>query len=81
MQKAQAKLQELDSWASDMKILLDSLDPSLSVFLQPIAQAGLQLTQAMQEKAQRSGGAGQSPVIPPPNVAGAAGGMPTPSGV
>jgi hypothetical protein len=75
-QQIQGKLQELDKWASDMKIMLDAYDKALSVFLQPIAQAGLQLTQALQEKAQRSGGGGQPPVASPPNAGGPAAGMP-----
>lgn len=63
VQQVMAKMQELEAWAGSVKPLLDQVDPSLSVLLQPIAQAGMDLQKALAEKQQRSGVQRGSPVV------------------
>ncbi len=81
VQQLGAKLQELEQWAGSMKQMLDQFDPSLSVLLQPIAQAGMDLGKALNEKAQRSGMARGSAVMPPPPAQSPAAGPPMPAGM
>ncbi len=81
LQQLQQKLQELDQWASSTKTMLDQFDPSLSVLLQPIAQAGMDMAKALQEKAQRSGMARGSSVVPPNAPPNPAAGPPQPAGM
>ena len=81
LQQIMQKVQELDQWAQQMKTMLDQYDPSLSVLMQPIAQAGLDLGKAVQEKAQRSGMARGSPVVPPNAAPNPAAGPPPPAGM
>lgn len=81
LQQVLMKVQELDRWATDVKMMLDQYDPALAVFLQPIAQAGLDLGKALQERAQRSGMARGSPVMPPQPPQNPTAGPPNPAGV
>ena len=77
----QALGQALDQWAQQAKSMLDQYDPSLAVLLQPIAQAGMDLARSLQEKAQRSGMARGSPVVPPNAPPNPAAGPPQPAGM
>ena len=81
LQQLQQHLQALDQWAQQAKMMLDNYDPSLSVLLQPIAQAGMDLSKALAEKAQRSGMARGSPVVPPNAPPNPAAGPPMPAGM
>lgn len=74
------KLEELEKWAGDFKVMLDTYDPSLSALLQPIAQAGMDLGKALKEKQQRSGAATGSPVVPAQPPANPAAGPQNPGG-
>lgn len=78
-QQLMSMLQQLDQWAGQFKPLLDRFDPSLSVLLQPIAQAGLDLQQALQDKLQQSGMARGSPVVPPQPPQSPVAGPPNPT--
>jgi hypothetical protein len=78
--QVKSKLMELEKWAGEMKHLLDTFDPSLGALLQPIAQAGVDLGKALQEKQQRSGAATGSPVVPPQPPVNPAAGLPNPGG-
>ncbi len=80
-QQIQGALQELDQVVTKLKTMLDQFDPSLSVFVQPRAQAGAQLAQAMQEKMQRSGAARGSSVVPPNAAPNPSAGPPMPAGM
>ena len=81
LQQIQGDLQNLDQLVSGLKTKLDQYDKSLSVFLQPMAQAGLELGKALEDKAKRSGMGGQQPVVPPAGPSAAAAGPPSPRGV
>lgn len=81
LQKLLQHVQGLDQWAQQAKMMLDQYDPSLATLLQPIAQAGLDLAKALQEKAQRSGMARGSPVVPPTGPPNPAAGPPQPQGM
>jgi hypothetical protein len=74
----QASLQKLETVVGELKKQLDVFDPSLGALLQPIAQAGLDLGKALQEKQQRSGAATGSPVVPPQGPQNPAMGPPNP---
>jgi hypothetical protein len=78
IQQIQAKFQELDAWAGDMKNLLGQFDPSLMPFLEQIAKIATQAMTAIQSKAQRSGMAKGSPVVPPQPPQNPAAGPPSP---
>ena len=78
VQQIGQKLKELDQWAQQIKTLLDNFDPSLSVLLVPIAQAAQDMMKALQEKAQRSGMARGSSVMPQPPAQNPAAGPPNP---
>jgi hypothetical protein len=65
VQQIGAKVQELDAWAGEMKNLVGQYDPSLMPFLEQIGKAAMGLASAVQSKAQRSGTAKGSPVVPP----------------
>lgn len=72
LQMVSAKVQELDKWAGEMNMLLQQIAPPLRAFLGPIADAGLQLQQAVKQMAERSGmlrGSPAVPATPPPNPA------------
>ena len=81
LQQVQAKVQELDKWATEMKTMLDQYDPSLSVLLQPIAQAGMDLAKALQQKSQQNGQARGSSVVPPNGPPNPSAGPPQPAGM
>lgn len=80
LQQLQQKLQELEKWAGDAKTMLDNYDPSLSVLLQPIAQAGMDLAKALTEKAKQSGAMSGSPSVPANAPQNPAAGPPMPLG-
>lgn len=79
IQQIQAKMQELDTWAGDAKNLIGQFDPSLMPFLEQIGKAGVQLMEAIQTKAQRSGVAKGSPEVPPQPPQNPAAGPPNPN--
>jgi hypothetical protein len=81
LQQIQSQVQKLDEWATETKRMLDQYDPSLGVLLQPIAQAGMDLAKALQDKAQRGGMARGSSVVPPNAPPNPSAGPPAPAGM
>ncbi len=59
------KMAEANNWAGDMKNLVGTYDPSLMPYLEQVAKTLVQFANAVQEKAQRSGIARGSSVVPP----------------
>ena len=73
VQQIMAQMQKLDAWAGETKNLIQSFDPSLMPLVEQIGKPAMAIVQAVQQKAQRSGMAQGSPVVPPqppPNPAG-----------
>ena len=74
-----AKLQELQTWVESTRDLAKSVDPNLQAFLVPILNGGMQLKQALEKMAQRSGMATGSPVMPQQPPMNPAAGPPNPN--
>jgi len=65
VQQVMEQIKKLDQWVGETKTMLESFDPSLVPLFKPIAEAGMKLAEEIQKKAQRSGMAKDSPVVPP----------------
>jgi hypothetical protein len=78
VQQVMGQIQKLDQWVGETKTLLESFDPSLVPLFKPIAEAGMKLAEEIQKKAQRSGMAKGSPVVPPQPPSNPSAGPPSP---
>ena len=65
VQQISAQMQKLDAWVGETKNLLQSFAPSLMPLLEQIGKPAMEIVKAVQQKAQRSGMAQGSPVVPP----------------
>jgi hypothetical protein len=83
VQQIQQKVQQLDSWAGEMTSLVGQLDQSLLTYMQEFGSMAKKLLEklmgSIQDKAQRSGAARGSPVVPQQPPASPAQGPPNPN--
>ena len=79
VQQISAQMQKLDAWVGETKNLLQSFDPSLMPLLEQIGKPAMEIVKQVQQKAQRSGMAQGSPVVPPQPPPSPAAGPPNPN--
>lgn len=79
VQMIMQKIQEQESWLQDMMGLIKQTHPPLLAHLAPMAQALVELRNAVQEMAKRSGMAQGSPMMPGPPPNNPAAGPPNPN--
>jgi hypothetical protein len=81
VQAISGKLQELEKWVQETRVLVRQFDPNFQSFLVPIANAGAQLRDALQTMVKQSGMATGSPQVQPQPPMNPAAGPPNPNAV
>lgn len=79
VQQVGEQLKKLEAWINETKDLVKQLNPNFQAYLAPMADAAIQLGQAVAKEAQQSGMQRGSPVTQPQPTPNPAAGPPNPN--